>query len=131
MSLIDSIRNTSNKIITDPLCGHNIPVALTSATENPVNIETNAILTDHHTMIDPQTGIEVVANQVHILLSTTDLIEKGYPVFRDEKYTNRPIVKNDTVVYSGANGETKTVKIKIDKPNLAQGNISCFCVESE
>jgi len=131
MSLLGNIRKVNKAIITDPLCGHNQPIEMRSATETPVIINVNAIVTDHTTMIDPQTGFEVAAHQVHVLVSIDALLEKGYPVYRDDKKPNRPKIKNDIITYYDLAGVKNVVKIKLDKPDTTSNNISCFCVECD
>ena len=122
--LLDEAREVQKISLTS--AGYEIDVKLTSNTDPQVIINTTARVTDHHMAVDPQTGQEITARQLHADVSLSDLEEKNYPLIRPDYSTDEPHMMDDLFEYTNSRGIVRKCRVIDQRPDETYDYIMLF-----
>lgn len=123
-ALLNEMRQLNQKIITNG--GYETDVTFKSDTDPAVEVVEPCNLTFHSTDIDSETGQEITGRQVHLLVNINSIVDKGYPVYRDDSLPEEPTFNGDVVTFVDALGKTNTMKVIDNRPDHTFGCITLF-----
>jgi len=127
--LLTEQRALNRQIITEG--GYEFDINLESNTDPIIIVNTQGNVTFHNTAVDPETGQEINSRQIHILVNIPDLVDLGYPVFRDEKFPDDPDLLDDIIRFVDANGKSRKVKVVDNRPSNTFGCSLLFVEDVE
>ncbi len=127
--LLAEMRTINRQIIESG--GYETDINLVSDTDPVVDIDTQAGVTYHNMTVDPESGQEISASQIHAIVNINNLIDLGYPVFRDEKRPDYPDLLDDILRFTDANGKARKIKVVDQRPDFTFGCSVLFFEEAE
>lgn len=127
--LLTEMRTMNRHIVESG--GYQTDINMESNTDPIVIRDTTGLVTFHNTAVDPETGQEINSRQIHILVNISNLVDLGYPVFRDEKLPDDPDLLNDIIRFTDANGKPRKVKVIDNRPSNTFGCSLLFVEDVE
>ena len=96
---------------------------VTITTPNGTSATLNALSTDVHMDIDPDTGVDVSNHRASVAFSISSLAENGIKLPHGQNYTDK---KPFVVEFKDINGNDTVHKIVEAAPDRAIGGVVCF-----
>ncbi len=128
-TLLTEMRTINRRIIESG--GYETDINLESDTDPVVIVDAQASVSYHNMTVDPESGQEISASQIHVLVNIPNLVDIDYPVFRDEKQPDYPDLLDDILRFTDANGKARKIKVIDQRPDFTFGCSVLFFEEAE